>query len=116
MPEKTSQKPLTFEIERDGETAVVKCHGRLVWGQTEALYGDVKLLLPQTKELVLDLADLTFVDSSGLGVLVRMYVAARSAGCQLSLLHLGQQLRNLLTMTNLTNVLHEAGSHNTHIA
>src|ERR1700721_3105651 len=67
------EKVLTFEIERDGDTAVVKCHGRLVSGATEELYGEVKDLLAQTKVLVVDLADLTYVDSTGLGTLVRLH-------------------------------------------
>ena len=47
MPE--SEKVLTFEIEPDGHTAVVKCHGRLVIGTADELYHAVKPLFPQTK-------------------------------------------------------------------
>jgi anti-sigma B factor antagonist len=72
-----SEKVLTFEIERDGDTAVVKCHGRLVVGPSEELYQAVKHLLPQTKLIVVDLAELTYVDSMGLGTLVRLYSSAR---------------------------------------
>src|SRR5271167_3747468 len=74
MPEE-SEKVLSFEIERDGDTAVVKCHGRLVLGTSEELYQEVKQLLPQTKAVVVDLAELTYVDSSGLGALVRLHVS-----------------------------------------
>ena len=111
MPGEAASKPLTFEMERNGDIAVVKCHGRLVWGQTDALHHDVKQALPQLKELVLDLEDVGFVDSSGLGLLVRLYVSARHAGCDIKLLHLRQQLRNLLKMTQLSTVLDDAGSH-----
>src|SRR5947209_3742296 len=69
MPEQ-SEKVLSFEIERDGDTAVVKCHGRLVLGTSEELYQAVKPLLPRTKVVVVDLAELTYVDSMGLGTLV----------------------------------------------
>ncbi len=72
MPEE-QEKVLTFAIERDGDTAIVKCHGRLVAGATEELYREVKDLLPQTKTVVVDLAELTYVDSSGLGTLVRLH-------------------------------------------
>src|ERR1700732_876856 len=41
MPEE-SEKVLTFEIVRDGDTAVVKCHGRLVAGATEEFNEEVK--------------------------------------------------------------------------
>ena len=48
MPEE-SEKVLTFEIERDGDAAVVKCHGRLVAGTTEEFYQEVKHLLLRAK-------------------------------------------------------------------
>jgi anti-sigma B factor antagonist len=103
MPEE-SEKVLAFEIERDGDAAVVKCHGRLVAGTTEELYQAVKPLLPQAKMVVVDLADLTYVDSTGLGALVRLSVSARQVGCEFKLLHLGKQLRNVLKLTNLLSV------------
>ena len=115
MPD-APEKTLTFEIERDGEAAVVKCHGRLVAGTTEELYQEVKHLLPQLKMVVVDLADLTYVDSMGLGALVRLYASARQVGCEFKLLHLGKQLRNLLKMTNLLSVFGQAEDHGINIA
>jgi anti-sigma B factor antagonist len=115
MPEE-SEKVLIFAIERDGDTAVVKCHGRLVAGTTEELYHEVKDLLPQTKFVVVDLADLTYVDSAGLGTLVRLYSSARKLGCEFKLLHLGKQLRNLLKLTNLLSVFGQVEDHGITIA
>jgi anti-anti-sigma factor len=115
MPEE-SEKVLTFEIRRDGDATVVKCQGRLVAGTSEEFYEAVKELLPQTKLVVVDLAELTYVDSTGLGALVRLHVAARREGCQFKLLHLGKQLRNLLKMTNLLSVFAQAEEHGINIA
>jgi anti-sigma B factor antagonist len=115
MPEEI-EKTLIFEINRDGDAAVVKCHGRLVAGTTEELYQEVKHLLPQLKVVIVDLADLTYVDSMGLGALVRLYSSARQAGCEFKLLHLGKQLRNLLKMTNLLSVFGQAEDHGITIA
>jgi anti-sigma B factor antagonist len=115
MPEE-SEKVLTFEIERDGDTAVVKCRGRLVAGTTEEFYQEVKHLLPQTKVVVVDLAELTYVDSTGLGTLVRLQASARKAGCEFKLLHLGKQLRNVLKLTNLLSVFAQAEDHGITIA
>jgi anti-sigma B factor antagonist len=115
MPEE-SQKVLTFEVERDGDTAIVKCHGRLVAGTTEEFQRKVKLLLPETKVVVVDLAELAYVDSSGLGTLVRLYASARQQGCEFKLLHLGKQLRNVWTMTNLITVFGETEDHGITIA
>ncbi|MBB6147419.1 anti-sigma B factor antagonist [Silvibacterium bohemicum] len=115
MPEEV-QKVLTFEIERDGNTAVVKCQGRLVAGTTEEFQRKVKLLLPETKVVVVDLAELAYVDSTGLGTLVRLYASARQQGCEFKLLHLGKQLRNVLKMTNLLSVFGETEDHGINIA
>jgi anti-sigma B factor antagonist len=115
MPE-ASEKVLTFAIERDGDSAVVKCHGRLVAGATEEFSQEVKDLLPQTKVVVVDLAELTYVDSSGLGTLVRLHASARRLGCEFKLLHLGKQLRNVLKLTNLLSVFAQAEDHGITIA
>ena len=115
MPEK-SEKVLSFEIERDGDSAVVKCHGRLVAGTTEEFYEEVKRLLPETKVVVVDLAELIYVDSSGLGTLVRLHASARKLGCDFRLLHLGKQLRNVLKLTNLLSVFAQAEDHGITIA
>jgi anti-sigma B factor antagonist len=115
MPEE-SEKVLTFEIEREGDKAVVKCHGRLVAGTTEELYQEVKKLLPQTKVVVVDLADLTYVDSTGLGTLVRLHATARRQGCEFKLLHLGKQLRNVLKLTNLLSVFGQVEDQGINIA
>lgn len=107
---------LTFEIERDGESAVVKCHGRMVaWG-TDDFQQEVKSLLPGVKVITIDLADLTFVDSMGLGTLVRLYVSARQAGSRLTVEHLGKQVRNVLRITNLLGVLAQAEAANITVA
>jgi anti-sigma B factor antagonist len=95
---------LTLDIERTGNAAIVRCSGKLVAGVTDILYAKVSQLIPDTKRIVLDLTDLTHMDSMGLGTVVRLYVSAKSAGCDLSLINLGKRIRQLLSMTNLLSV------------
>jgi anti-sigma B factor antagonist len=111
MPDPTSAKPLTIDIDRSGAAAVVHCHGRLIAGVGEHLYAQVKPLLHDYKRVVLDLTDLTHVDSMGLGALVRLYVSSRSAGCELVLMNLGMQVRKALALTNLLSVFAIIGEH-----
>ena len=87
-----------------GDLAVVRCRGKLVAGVTDVLYAEVSRLIPGTKRIVLDLTDLTHMDSMGLGTLVRLYVSARSAGCDLKLINLGKRIRQLLGISNLLSV------------
>jgi anti-sigma B factor antagonist len=44
------------------------------------------------------------MDSTGLGTLVRLFVSARSAGCNLELINLGKRIQQLLGITNLLSV------------
>ena len=84
--------------------AIVRCQGRLVMGENDQLQSKIRELIPDNKRIVLDLTELTMMDSNGLGTLVRLYVTARSAGCNLELINLGPHVRELLGMTNLLSV------------
>jgi anti-anti-sigma factor len=103
--------PFTLEIEDRGSTAVVRCHGKLLAGSADLLYVPVSQLLPTHQRLILDLSDLTHMDSMGLGALVRIYVSARTKGCSLELRNLGKKIRDLLIMTNLLPAFTIIGEH-----
>jgi anti-sigma B factor antagonist len=111
MSDKAAATLLTLDIHRAGTAAVVRCHGRLVAGVNDILYVKVSQLFPDTKRVVLDLTYLTHTDSMGLGTLVRLYVSSRSAGCDLELINLGKQIRQLLVTTNLLSVFTVIGEH-----
>jgi anti-sigma B factor antagonist len=104
MPHAAAAQSLTFNIERKGSTAIVHCHGRLYAGVCNRLYNAVHPLIPESKRIILDLTDLTSVDSMGLGTLVRLYVSAKSGGSCLELINLGKQVRELLGITNLLSL------------
>jgi anti-sigma B factor antagonist len=109
MPNAAVANPFTFEIERKGVKALVSCHGALVAGQTKGLYDGLVPLFPDCRRLVLDLTDVRYVDSMGLGTLVRLYVSAKGAGCRLELINLGKQIREILGITHLLSVLTTMG-------
>ena len=93
--------PFCLEIEDGGEPAVVLCRGRLTSRYTDLLYSHVSPLLGSHKRVILDLSELSHMDSLGLGTLVRLYVASMSKGSSLELKNLGQKVRDLLILTNL---------------
>jgi anti-sigma B factor antagonist len=95
---------LALDIDRAENIAVVRCHGKLVAGVSEVLYAEVSQLIPGSKRIVLDLTDLTHMDSMGVGALVRLYVSAKSTGCDLELINLGKRIRQLLGVTNLLSI------------
>jgi anti-sigma B factor antagonist len=113
--EESAVNRLSVDIERDGSYALVRCGGKLVAGVNEFLYTEVHSLLPETKRIVLDLTNLTYMDSMGLGTIIRLYVSARHAGCQLELMNIGERIRQLLGMTNLLSVFTICGEHHVRI-
>ncbi len=113
MSNEAAANLLTLDVERDGDVAIVRCHGRLVAGVNNTLYAQVCKLIPDSKRIVLDLRDLAYMDSSGLGTLVRIYVSTKAAGCKLELIHLGKRVRELLSMTNLLSVFTVIGEQGT---
>jgi anti-sigma B factor antagonist len=80
-----------------------------VSGVCSFLYNKIHALIPDTKLIVLDLTDLEWVDSMGLGTLVRLYVASKSAGVKLQLVNLAPKVRELLGLTNLLGIFAEMG-------
>lgn len=105
----TATCPLTVEIELKSNVALVKCHGKLIAGVGDVLYLPVNALFPDHKHVVIDLTDLTRMDSLGLGTLVRLYVSARSAGSCVELINVGKQIRELLGITNMLKVFADMG-------
>lgn len=105
MPDQATASPFSLDIERKGEVALVRCHGKLVAGVSDQLYARICQLIPDSKRIVLDLTDLSHMDSMGLGTVVRLYVSAKSTGCCLELINLGKGIRHLLGVTNLLSVL-----------
>ena len=106
-----SETPLSFEIEVQDGVTVVHCRGRWMAGETGELRSAVKALFPTTKRIVLDLHELTRMDSMGLGALVSLYVSAKAAGCELKMVNFGERIRQLLIVTNLHEVFEEYGKH-----
>ena len=109
MSGQASGNDLTFKVERCGELTVVLCRGRLVAGVNDSFQVEVRKLIPVSKRVVLDCAELTHMDSTGLGALVRLYVSAKSAGCVLELHNIGKPIRHLLGVTHLLSVLTAVG-------
>ena len=112
MSHKASATRLTLTVDRRGNAAVVRCRGRLVAGVNDRLHIEVSQLIPGYKRIVLDLKDLTHMDSMGLGTLVRLYVSAKSAGCVLELTNVGTSVRQLLGITHLLSVFQLIGENN----
>ena len=84
---------------------VLDCSGRIVFGEeTAALRETVKKLLTETRQIVLNLGGVTYIDSVGLGTLVALYSSARAAGGGVKLVNLTKQVGDVLQITKLLTV------------
>ena len=100
---------LSLRIHAEDGEATVRCSGKLVAGVTETLSAEVRELIPDSKRIVLDLTEVTHIDSMGLGTIVRLLVSAKSRGCKLELINLSPRIRQLFGITNLLNVFEMCG-------
>lgn len=98
---------MTLKIETrqaDGVT-IMSCNGRIVFGEEATeLRENLKRVLGSTRQVVLNLAGVSYIDSGGLGTLVGVYSSARAAGADIKLTGLGQRLRDVLQITKLVTV------------
>jgi anti-sigma B factor antagonist len=102
-------KITTHEV--DGVT-VVALDGNVVLGEeTSALREKMKSLLDEgKKKLVLDMKNVTFIDSAGLGALVGVHHSAKTRGASLKLANLGSKFKELLQITKLLTVFEVANT------
>jgi anti-sigma B factor antagonist len=84
---------------------VVDCSGRVVFGEESATLRDiVKKLLAENPNVVMNLREVNFIDSGGLGTLVSLYTSARNAGGAVKLANLSQRVGDLLQVTKLLTI------------
>ena len=87
------------------EVIVVRLSGVIYFGEESAsLRLRVKGLLDQSRQIVLDLASVTHIDSGGLGTLVGLYSSARKIGGDIKLANLGNHAKEVLQITRLVTV------------
>lgn len=89
-----------------GPVTVVELGGRITLGDGSALLRKTirGLLEDQRKKILLNLADVDYIDSSGIGELVSGFTAVKREGGDLKLLHLTKKVRDLLQITKLYTV------------
>jgi anti-sigma B factor antagonist len=89
----------------DGVT-VVEIEGRIVLGEESNSFREkVKSLLASgKKKIVLNLSNVSYIDSAGLGTLVATFHSARSQGATLKLANLGSKFKEVLQVTKLMTV------------
>ena len=95
---------LNLETRKTPTENIVRCGGRITAATTEQLQAVVRALIADKKRIVLDLTNTNYLDSTGLGSVVGLYVACKKGGSPLKLVNLTPRLKDLFTMTNLASM------------
>ena len=98
--------PLALDHRSLGGVVVVTCNGRIVeGGEVAALQKHVTDLAAENPHVVLHLGGVEFVDSSGIGLLVRLLTRMRNTGGSLTICAASPRIREVLKVTRLHGVL-----------
>lgn len=89
----------------DGILAI-ECSGRIVFGEETSLLRDEvkKAIADNVKRIVLNLGEVNYIDSGGLGTLVGLHTTAHNAGASVKLANLTKRVGDLLQVTKLLTV------------
>jgi anti-sigma B factor antagonist len=104
-PAPISQLGLT--IDKTPTEAIVNCSGKMTSDTTQSLKTTVKPLFSEGRTVVLDLTNVSYMDSSGFGAVIGLYVSAKAAKSQLRLVNLNERLKELFSITRLGKVMAE---------
>jgi anti-sigma B factor antagonist len=89
-----------------GDVVILDVNGRITLGDGDEILKDKvnSLVSTSKKKIVLNLADVPYVDSAGLGEIVRTYTTVSRQGGSLKLLNLTKRISDLLSITKLLTV------------
>ena len=90
----------------DGKVTILSLTGKVTLGEGDVLLKDKlhSLLNQGRKDVLLNLADVNYVDSAGLGAIVSAYTTVTRAGGSLKLANITKKLQDLLSITKLLTV------------
>lgn len=98
---------LSFELHSEPEAAMLKLSGELLGGeQSQHLDDELTRLIGEPQRIIaLEMSGVWFINSSGLGLLVRLHLRVRNAGKNFLITRPHANLRKIFSTTRLTDVL-----------
>ncbi len=92
---------LSLTVSDTPAETTVRCRGRIVSSTAESLKATIQPLIAERKTIWLDLTGVSYMDSSGLGTVVGLFVSAQKVRAYLKLINMNQQIRDLFSITKL---------------
>jgi anti-sigma B factor antagonist len=89
-----------------GDVTVIDASGRITLGEGSTTFREKikELLAAGNKKILINMSEITYIDSSGIGELVSSFTTTTNAGGSLKLLNLGKRVQDLLQITKLYTV------------
>jgi len=95
---------LKLETEKKDSQTTVRATGRITLNTSATLENALRDLIPEGKPIVLDLTNVDYIDSAGLGALVSVYMHARRKKSVLEMANPKQRIRDLFNRSGLASV------------
>jgi anti-anti-sigma factor len=107
---------LKLQLEEKANETIVHCKGKITVENSQVFQREIRDLIPESRgqiaaityRIVLDLSNVTHVDSTGLGALLGAWTAAKSKGCDLEIANLNPRVDKLVEVTKLDRVFKRA--------
>lgn len=97
-------RDLKLETETKDSVTTIRATGRIILETSAALENTLRDVMAQGKRVVLDLSNVDYIDSAGLGVLVSVYMHAGRIKCSLEIANPKDRIRDLFTRSGLASV------------
>jgi anti-anti-sigma factor len=105
MVDPVSHAPeLKLDTEKKDSETTLRASGRITLNSNTQLENAVRDLTAKGKRIVLDMTNVDYIDSAGLGTLVSVYMHARRANCMLKIANPKQRVRDLFNRSGLAPV------------
>ena len=97
---------MNIEISEKFNTAVLNLKGKIVGGPDASEFNNTiqQLIEGNKKNIVVDLGNLKYVNSTGIGIIIRGYTTVKNAGGNLKLANLNEKMKGLLSITKLNTI------------
>jgi anti-anti-sigma factor len=95
---------LTLEPEKNELETTVRATGRITSATSATLENSLRDLVSANRRVVLDLTNVDYIDSSGLGALVSVYMHAKRANCDLEIANPKSRIKDLFSRSGLGSV------------
>jgi anti-anti-sigma factor len=98
---------LALRTDKHADKTTVYATGRITVATASLLQTTIRGLIPETKGILLDLTNVTYIDSTGIGAMVGVYLSATKAQCDFKVVNAQPRVRDLFEITKLRAVFED---------